>query len=154
MILSGASSFLPQRCLSLQPLAGFAIIYPVTLSLSGDRIAFTNNLPESCLLSSATVHSWFMLKTKGLHRCHARWLYPFQSYILCPVLHQLYTSAILNTALGLLLSSAQGKRHTRPPEIRKGQTRLFVPCFRIKSEQECRVELKFQLASSLRLNKK
>ena len=55
----------------------------------------------------------------------------------------LFRGAILNLAWQSLLSFVLGIGHVRSSEISKGQTRLFVPYFRINSKQECRIELKF-----------
>lgn len=54
-----------------------------------------------------------------------------------------FRGVILNIALPLLLSFVLGTGHIRSSEISKGQTRLFVPYFRINSNQEHRLELKF-----------
>jgi len=55
----------------------------------------------------------------------------------------LFRGSNLNLSLRLFLCLVLRIGHIRSSEISKGQTRLFVPYFRINSKQECRIELKF-----------
>lgn len=53
-----ASSSLSQKCLNLQPLSGFTIIYPVILLLlPDDKSEFINTLPENSILQL----QWFAI---------------------------------------------------------------------------------------------